>query len=221
MTEHPYLTFQKYSDLGAATEFCDLLKQNNIDFILDDTSTAFEPAFSNNELTKEYRVKLKKDGFDKADKLLLQISSRQLDTVDKDYYLFDFSDEELIEVVTKPDEWNQFDYLLAQKILKDRGKEIRPELAETIRRQRIEELARPEDSQKGWILFGYVTVFLGGLIGIFIGWHLLSHKKTLPTGDRVYAHSITDRKHGSKIFIIGLIFFIFWVTVRIVTFYNY
>lgn len=87
MTEHPYLTFQKYSDLGAATEFCDLLKQNNIDFILDDTSTAFEPAFSNNELAKEYRVKLKKDGFDKADKLLLQIFSRQLDTVDKDYYL--------------------------------------------------------------------------------------------------------------------------------------
>jgi len=215
MAEEQYLTFQKFNDQGLATELADLLEENNIDFILDGSS-GFDPTFSNSEINKEFRVKLKKENFEQAHALLLNVSMMQLDSVEKDYYLFDFSDDELIEIVTKPDEWGHFDYMLAQRLLKERGKEIKPAVADTLRKQRLQELAKPEESQKSWIYAGYAFAILGGLIGVFIGWHLMTHKKTLPNGDRVYGHSASDRKHGNRIFLLGIFFVLFWTAGRII-----
>ena len=126
-----------------------------------------------------------------------------------------FTDDELIEVITKSDEWNKFDISLAKKLLKDKGKEITPEKIEEIKRQRIIELSKPEEGQKGYIILGYITAFLGGLLGIFIGWHLLTYKKTLPNGNRIYAYSENDRKQGNRILTIGYIFLAFWLIIRI------
>ncbi len=213
-----YLTFQKFNDEALAKELIILLNQHGIKFQVEGDS-AFDPTFSGtNELNKEIRVKIPKHDFEKADQLLLDISKLQIDTVEKDYYLYEFTDEELIEIVTKHDEWSQFDFLLAQKILKGRGKEINPEVVKVIKRQRINELAKPEESQKGWIYIGYVMALLGGIIGIAIGYHLSTFKKTLPNGDRIYVHNIEDRKHGKRIFILGIFFFILWGTIRIITY---
>ncbi len=217
MAENQFLTYQKFTDQSEAKELSDLMTKNNIDFQFEDTSASFDPTFTNSELSKEYRVKLKKQDFEKADKILIDISRQKLDIVDSDYYLFDFTDQELIEILVKSDEWGKFDYLLAQKILKDRGQEVSKELLETLRKQRIEELAKPEDGQRTWIIAGYVFSILGGLLGLFIGWHLLSHKKTLPNGDRVYGYSIEDRKHGNRIFILGIVFLVIWTSLRILT----
>ena len=213
-----YLTFRKFNDQALANELIVMLNQHGIKFQVEEDSS-FDPSFRvSNELSKEISVKIPKEDFEKADQVLLDISKLQVDTVEKDYYLFDFTDEELMEIVTKQDEWSQFDFLLAQRILKERGKEINPEAVKVLRRQRINELAKPEESQKAWIYFGYVSAILGGLIGIAIGYHLSSFKKSLPNGDRVYAHSITDRKHGKRIFILGIISFILWGTIKIVTY---
>lgn len=215
MVNEQYLTFQKLSTQDLADEFAELLSANNIDFVIEDTS-GFDTTFTNSEVNKEFRVKLKKEDFEKANTLLLQISAKQLNNVDKDYYLFDFTDDELIEVVTKPDEWGQFDYLLAQQLLKERGKEIKPELADALRKQRLKELAKPEENQKSWIYAGYALALFGGLFSIFMGWHFLTHQKTLPNGDRVYGYTTSDRKHGIRIFILGIIFLLFWVIGRII-----
>ena len=216
MAETNLLTYQKFNEKSEATELGELLTTNKIEFLFEDTSASFDPSFSNNELNKEFRIKLKKQDFDKVDKLLLGISANQIEEVEKDYYLFEFSDDELIEVLTKSDEWSKFDYSLAQKILKDRGQEVSEKLLESLRKQRIEELAKPEDSQKKWIIAGYIFSFLGGLLGVFIGWHLLSHKKTLPNGDSVYGYSVEDRKHGNRILILGIIFFVISTAIRII-----
>jgi hypothetical protein len=215
MTENDFLTYQKFSNKNEARELTDLLTANKIEFLFEDTSANFDPSFANNESNNEFRVKLKKQDFEQADKLLLNISAKQIDEVDKDHYLFEFSDEELFEILTKSDEWSKFDYLLAQKILKDRGQEVNEKLLETLRKQRIEELAKPEDSKKVWITAGYFFAFFGGLLGLFIGWHLISHKKTLPNGDRVYGYSIEDRKHGNRILILGIVFLIIWTASKI------
>jgi hypothetical protein len=213
-----YLTFQKFNDEALATELIILLNQHGIKFQVEGDS-AFDPTFSgSNDLNKEIRVKIPKHDFEKVDQLLLDISKLHIDTVEKDYYLYEFNDEELIEIITKHDEWSQFDFLLAQKILKDRGKEVNPETVKVIKKQRISELGKPEESQKVWIYLGYISAVLGGLIGIFIGYHLSTSKKILPNGDRVYTHNIPDRKHGKRIFILGIFFFIIWGTIRIITY---
>lgn len=212
-----FVTFQKFNDQGAALELGILLRENQIEYLFEDTSASFDPFFTHNELAKEFRIKLQKKDFEKADSLLQIIYSKQIESVDKDYYLMDFTDIELMEIVTKRDEWGQFDFLLAQKLLKERGKEIKPEVVELLKTQRINELAKPEENQTTWIYAGYITAFLSGFLGFFIGWHLSSHKKTLPNGDRVYSFTPSDRKHGNRILIIGAVSFVFWVTLRILT----
>jgi len=215
MKEDVFSTYKKFPNELEAVEFSELLKNENIEFVIENASIDFDPSFSNNSINNEYRLKLKKEDFEKADEIQIQISTNLIEDLDKDYYLFKFTDQELIEVITKNDEWSAFDYVLAQKILKDRGQEISSELLKNLRKQRIDDLAKPEESQKTWIIGGYLFGILGGFVGVFIGWHLLSHKKTLPNGDKVYSYSAKDRKHGNRIVIIGSIFILFWTTVRI------
>ena len=210
-----FITFEKFNDQNSAKELGDLFAEQNIEFVLVDNSLSFDPTFANNGFGKEYCIKLKKSDFEKANKVLADKSENEINEIDEDYYLLSFTDDELIEVITKSDEWNKFDISLAKKLLKDKGKEITPEKIEEIKGQRIIELSQPEEGQKGYIILGYITAFLGGLLGIFIGWHLLTYKKTLPNGNRIYAYSDNDRKQGNRILTIGYIFLAFWLLVRI------
>ena len=93
--------------------------------------------------------------------------------------------------------------------MKERGREITELELTQIRKQRIAELSKPEPGQNVYIIIGYISAILGGLLGIFIGWHLLSYKKTLPNGNRIYAYSQNDRIQGNRILIVGIISIIF------------
>ena len=64
--------------------------------------------------------------FPRAHLALKAYYQAQLSTMDPDYYLFSFTDTELLEIVTHPDEWGHLDYALAKKLLADRGKPLSP-----------------------------------------------------------------------------------------------
>lgn len=211
MDRKDFLTYQTFSNEDDAKALVALLEDHNITCVLKDTSVAFDQTFSNNDLNKVFDVKLKRSDFEIADKLQFEESASQLNNIGSDYYLFEFSNEELKEVLMKNDEWSKLDYLLAQKILRERGLEVSKEYLHALNEQRATELAKPEESEKVWIIAGYVFAALGGLLGIFIGFHLLTHKKTLRNGERVYTYSTSDRRHGSRILTTAVIFFIGWL----------
>jgi hypothetical protein len=210
MNENDFLTYQHFNDKSEAEELLALLTENKIECFFEDATASFDPSFVNSELNNEYRIKLKKEDFEKADSFLLSITAKQIEGIDQDYYLFEFSNEELLEIISKRDEWSKLDYLLAQKILSDRGHTIEQEELQLIYKKRIEELSKPEKSQISWIITGYVLVLLGGVLGLFIGWHFHSHKRTLPNGESVYAYSIKDRIHGKRIVVLGVVCLVFW-----------
>lgn len=210
-----FITYQKFIHHTEAKELADLFNANAIEFMAEDASAPFDASFSNSELNKEYKVKIKKEDFPKADELLLRISADQVNNADKDYYLFAFSDDELMDVLTKSDEWSKYDFLLAQKILKDRGLEVNEKLLASLKKNRLEDLSKPEQSQGMWVLAGYIFAITGGILGLFIGWHLRYLKKTLPNGDIVYGFSEEDRKHGKIIFVLGIIFFFIWIILNL------
>jgi len=212
MTE-TYLTFQKFNDIELANEIAKRLKLYDIPYLIEDNKKFLESALSNyNE--PDISIKLKPEDFSKADRALEFYYEEQLQYVDKDYYLFEFTDEELIEIISKPDEWGHFDYQLAKKILKDRGKEINPAVAELLRTQRNKELAKPIAVHRSWIFTGYFTAIFLSIIGIAIGWTLSYHKKTLPDGHRVFAYTEKDRDHGTRILLIAIISLIVFVVIR-------
>ena len=205
--EEDFLTYQKLSDRTSAIEVSEILTENGIEWRLEDASAGFDASFANNAFTKDFRIKIKKEYFERADQLFLELSANELENIDKNYYLFEFTNEELRDLLLKSDEWSKFDYLLAQKLLKDRGEAVEEEELESMKKERIAELSKPEESHKGWVVAGYIFAFGGGILGLLIGYHLMSHKKTLPNGERVYGYIESDRKSGKTIFIIGVVFF--------------
>jgi hypothetical protein len=210
-----FLTFQRYNDKALAEELISILKEKDIECEIEDNLSYFDPSYANNEFNKEISIKLRKEDFDEVHDILIEKANTDSEKIDKSYYLFEFTDDELIEIVSKPDEWSHFDYSLSLKLLKERGMEINPNLARTLRKNRIKELSKPETGAKIWIIFGYVSALIGGVIGIFMGLHILTHKKVLPNGDKVYAFEETDRKHAFYMVIVGFVCLVFWISVEL------
>lgn len=211
MTEDKFITFHKFNLLEDAQELISTLKKNDIKVQIEDTSPPVDITFSGNQLQNEIRIKVKQSDVGIANQILEKQAEQLIDKFPNDYYLYDFTDNELIEIIEKSDEWSKEDYMLSQKILKDRGNEISKEEIEKIKQKRIEYLRTPEKGHIGWLIFGFISAVLGGLLGIFIGWFHWDFKKTDPTGQQFYAYDQQTRKTGQIIFWIGLVATICWI----------
>lgn len=201
------ILYQKFNVQNDALELGRVLRENGIEYKLEVGKPGFDPAFV---FDAEFRILLNESDFEKANDLFVS-------NIPKDYYLLTFSDDELLEIITKRDEWNDLDFNLAQKLLKERGKEVNPELVKLLEKQRLETLKIPEVSQKTWIYAGYILGFISGLLGLFIGLSLMSSKKVLPNGEKIYSYIETDRKHGLYIVIISSIMLVISVGIQLIS----
>ncbi len=205
--EPEFITYQKFNDPAFAEELTAQLDEHGIKYLVEEESFRFDPSLVLSNAPKEYAVKIKSEDFEKVNDLLKLNEAKNVEGVEKDYYLFSFTDDELMEVITKADEWSAFDVVLSRKILIDRGKAISDNEITQIHEQRVEELRKPDPPQTFWIVVGYAASLLGGVIGIFIGWHIYTYKKTLPDGERVYGYTGRDRWHGRAIFYLSIVVF--------------
>jgi hypothetical protein len=212
-----FLTYKKFYDQVDVDSVTSILNENGIEFQITQDRESLDSLYGDKQFSRQYFVKIKGSDFQKADSILLDISEKEISQVDKDHYLYSFTDDELIDILRRPDEWNEFDYRLSVKLLSDRGKEIDQKTIESFRQERIKDLSKQDDGDKLWTFLGYVFAVLGGLLGIFIGWHLMTFKKTIPNGQRIYAYTLTARGHGRRILIIGTIMFIVSIILRIAT----
>ncbi len=216
-----YTLFKKYSNPKQANEVNELLIKNGIITRLgDDVSSIDSVIIGGNDMLNHIEISIKQSDFEKAHGIIKKYYQVNLDEVDKDYYLLKFSDEELFNVLLKPDEWGNIDQTLAKQILENRGNSIDDKLLTSLKKQRMTDLAKPDENQKIWIILGYVLAFLGGVLGIIIGYSLMSSKKTVPNGKRVYSYNENDRKHGKIIFIIGIIMIVLTASVKLMELLN-
>jgi hypothetical protein len=204
-----YVTFQIFSSVELAKGLTDLLDSNHIPYHVEDTSAEAILMPTSSPLP-EIRVQLFQEDFERANSLLESIAIANLAHIRPDHYLLEFSDAELIEILEKPDEWNKNDVVLAQKLLKDRGQEVNPELVNELQKIRLAALATPDNVPRNRILNGYLLAIFGSPIGFLLGWDLLSRKKNLPDGRRVFAYITDDRKHGNRILILGALLTMGW-----------
>jgi hypothetical protein len=201
-----FITYQKFNDPALADELGGQLDNHQIKYFIEEESRPFDPTYSFNEAAvTQYAVKIKSEDFEKVNQLLKDDENEDVTEIGKDYYLYSFTDDELMEVITKADEWSPFDVVLARKLLAEKGKNLTDEAISAINEKRIEALKVPEPPQTYWIVIGYIGALIGGLLGIFIGWYLTTYKKTLPNGERVYEYNEKDRKQGRVIFYIGIV----------------
>ncbi|MGH1518446.1 hypothetical protein [Chryseobacterium sp. JK1] len=208
-------TYRKFIYKDDALELIKVLEHHQIIYELEDNSSRLGASFGGDANTNEFELKIQQEDFEKVEHLEEELVRNDVNQIEDNYYLFDYSDEELIEIVMKKEEWSKFDYLLAQKILKNRGKEVNSDLLNIINKQRIQNLAAQEKSPKLLIVMGYFFALLGGFIGIFIGYHLMKYRKVLPNGEKMYGFSENDRQQGQNILIFSVISFIVWTALRL------
>ncbi len=200
------VTYQKYRTVEEAAEMVHLLKDNNIDYYIENIAPSIDITFTGGtELEHKIAIKLYQNDFDRVDKLMCNIAANSIDLVEEDHYLFEFTDDELFDMLKKYDEWSKTDLILARKILKDHGKDITDKQIEELKKDRIKELKKPDKGSAFWLTIGFLFATFGGIIGMFIGYYHFRTKKTLPNGDRVLIYNKRTRKVGLYIFCIGII----------------
>lgn len=207
--------FRIFAYSEQAEELKNILNENNIQAEVGDNLPPVDITFSGSTVQNQYEVRIHHSDFEKAEQVIKNQLGNILDQIDKDYYLFEFSNGELYEILINSDEWNVFDYELSKKILTERGKSIDEDLLQGLKDERLKLLAKPEEDQTTWIISGYIFTFLGGFLGIIIGYFLFTSKKTLPNGQKVYTYSENNRKHGKYMFYISLVIFVIIFSIRV------
>lgn len=209
--EAAFVTYRKFGSLEEAGSLIELLENNKIHYELEDNTLGEDVSAVYGAVRQsELDVKILQTDFERVDGLLEKEAADTLPLLNKEYYLYEFSNEELYEVVNNFDKWNETDYLLAQKILKERGEKMDESVTKEKRKKRIKELSEPEPASSGWIAFGYISAVLGGILGIFIGYHHWKFKKLLPTGEKVFAYDEKSRNSGKNMFYIGVVCCVLW-----------
>jgi len=137
-------------------------------------------------------------------------------TMLQEHYFFEFTNEELIEVLESYYDWNKTDYQYARLILKERGLIYSDEDIERFKEQSIEEQRQPEKGKTSWIIAGFITAFMGGLLGVVLGWSYWTDFKKLPNGEKVHRFDRSTRQKGKTMMIIGLIVMVLAIAIRIV-----
>jgi len=212
-----FRVFRLFQLKEEALEFKGILEKNSIELKLIDNSPSFDPSFSGNTIQNNFQILIKQVDFQKANKLLEEKAEADLSLIDKNYHLYNFSTQELIEILTKPDEWSEIDYALSKKILKEKGEGVSDAKLEELKVKRTEELIKPSTIKKSSI---YISILLGVLgfilyafilfIPLFWGWYVWNFKKTIPNGEKVFYYSKQSRKYGKTIFFIGVLFTSLW-----------
>lgn len=209
-----FIQYQTFLTAEAAQPLLMLLSQQEIPFETSSEQHSFDPSFAYNSTRTQFTVKLRQQDFLTARGLEAAINEQRTTEVDDDHYLFGFTDDELFDILAKPDEWSNFDVTLARRILQQRGRDVSEDTVRLLRQNRLAALAQPEESQKTWIVAGYLFALLGGLLGMLIGWHLSSHRKVLPDGRQLPAYSEADRAHGRRILWLSCLGVIISIAVR-------
>src|SRR6185437_4818243 len=197
-----FLTFQQFATEDDANEVAEKLKEHGIDIIIESNPPLLDSNFIGTQYNNYVLLKIDADDFEKAQKILIENTPVDINTVDKHYTLFSFTNNELMDVLKKPDEWGAFNYNLALQILKERGVEISEEKKEELQHEFIDTLSEKKSLSKWLIRLGYFFSLIGipativggiagmnliynvfmlpGIFGIIIGWQVARSKKTLP-----------------------------------------
>ena len=175
-----YTLFKKFFNLEDSVELCRLLEENQIEYELKKEVSPLNSSFTGTSPVREaIELKIKQEDFAKAEEVLQNDAKRKISSLDREHYLFDFSDKELMDVLLKYDEWSKTDYLLAVDIFRQRGIVFtEPELNE-YKQKRLEELRKPEKAKFGWIIFAYFAAAIGGFVGIVIAYSIMVSKTLL------------------------------------------
>lgn len=210
-----FVSYRKFTNVDAAKEVMELLTENDIECHLQDNTHAYVKIVGYNQIDIGISLNIQGSNFEKADKILETYYDKDIDQTDKSYYLFDFSDDELKEIVENPYDWGQFDQQLAKKILKEKGIDYSDTYIQNIKNEKTIELSQVKKVPVIKLIAGYIFSILLPPIGLLIAVTIIYNRNLLPNGERFYVHPASDRMQGKIMAVISILLSII-IVLRIV-----
>ena len=210
MTESKYSLFQTFSLQEEALELNNLLKEGQVRSTFHDSNKTSSNVL-NPTIVSSFSIYVHEDDFKKANVILEKQAEKIINNINKDHYLFFFTNDELYDILFKKDEWSQIDFQLAKQILTDRGETINQQILDQIERKRMNEIVSEKQIASSMLIYiGFITAVLGGFIGIMISLSLTS-KKVLPNGKKTYNYCDRNVKEGKRMMNVAILFIILYL----------
>jgi len=200
-----FVQFQSFFTEEEAMPLIETLKANGINYRVEKPKNQLGSTISGDVVDNTVLVNIRPDDFARANEALDKVILNNIQSIENNYYLFSFTNEELDEIIHKPDEWSRQDFLIARKILHDRGSDVPDEKIKTIRSERVKELSKQESGDSWWIFLGYGLALVGGIMAVMIALPFIFAKKALPDGNRVFMYNSKTRGHGKRILLLTVV----------------
>jgi len=117
-----FIPYQKFTDAALANALIEQLDEHGIEYLTDEEIGCFDTSMSTIGVSIQYVVKIKSEDFEYVNAQLKADDTSHVDGIDDDYYLFDFTDNELRELIAYPADYSDLDIVIARRILAKRGK---------------------------------------------------------------------------------------------------
>lgn len=224
-------TFQEFENADDAQQMALLLQEHNIPSRVEKYNPLLDQNFIGKQYNEYVQLKLAPEDFERARQVLIDTTEIDMNTVDRHYMLFALKNNELTDVLAKPDEWGVYNYKLAQLILKERGVEVSTDKAAELQQEHIAALSKQKPLDGVWIFLCYafsaIALLAGiagsisalaavyaigmfpGIVGIIVGWTVMRSMKTLPNGKRIITYDAYSRMHARIIFFFSLFVLLF------------
>lgn len=193
--ESDFIELSRYRDNQNVAETTDILDSANIPYRLGATASHFDITTIGTGSTPEVIISVRREDYIAARSAMedeyLKIK------LPEDHYLLTSADDELADILGKPEEWSAFDVAHARKIARDRG--IDDALIKRKKSERMEQLQRGKPVSKKLLIFGWISSVLGGLIGLGIAWSICFMKEKEPEGE-FYTYDERSRELGRPMF---------------------
>ncbi len=200
-----FIAYRKFTDIESAEEICDKLREKEIECSLQDNLHQYVKVIGYNEIDLGITLNIKSEDFPKADEILETYYSTEIENVDKSYHLFEFTDEELKDILAHPYEWGAFDFQLARKLLKEKGIEYSDDYINQRKLEKITDLSQVKKVPTYKIVTGYILSILLPPVGLITGLLIINNRNLLPNGQKFYIHPPSDRNHGQIMIAISII----------------
>ena len=195
-----FATYSRFHTKEEAESLLQLLDEASVDYTVDVERDVLDKVYVGETLDPMITVKIPVKNFEKVNTLLAENNNTRPEDIDPEYYLFQFSDEELVDVTRKPGEWNIFDQQLAKKLLEQRNVPVPP--APVLAG---DDEYKPIRLAPVWIVLEILLAIVFWFAGIIIGLATIYAYKTLPDGRKVKIYDEATQSNGRLILIIGII----------------
>ena len=193
------LTYETFYTKEETKELTDLLDSAGILYEVEHNKNLLDKVYIGENLDPLIAVKIPSEHFEYVNEIVKDRAKSQVHNINPDYYLFQFSNEELIEVVKNKNEWNAFDQGLAEAILNERKVNYNAS-----REKPVTVEYTPIRLEPVYLVLEYLLSIILPYAGIIIGLATITAFRTLHNGQKVKMYDEQTRQHAKIMLVIGI-----------------